>query len=112
MLTEDTYFGDELRYKKGASEQRNGVSEGKGPVVVWNYTRSCNLKCRHCYAGSENKKYEGELTTEQALKVIDDLADFHVPVILFFRRRTFIEEGFLYTCGACRKERYQAYAFN
>lgn len=83
MLTEDTYFGDELRYKKGAAEQRNGVSEGKGPVVVWNYTRSCNLKCRHCYAGSENKKYEGELTTEQALKVIDDLADFHVPVILF-----------------------------
>lgn len=83
MLTEETYFGDSLRYTERAHESRNGVSEGRGPVVVWNYTRSCNLNCRHCYSRSENRAYEHELTTEEALRVIDDLAAYHVPVILF-----------------------------
>lgn len=83
MLTGDTYYGDELRYKKESANQKNGVSIGRGPVVAWNYTRRCNLKCMHCYSKSENKNYENELTTEEALRLIDDLAEFHVPVILF-----------------------------
>jgi MoaA/NifB/PqqE/SkfB family radical SAM enzyme len=32
---------------------------------------------------SEAKKYSGELTTEEAKQMIDDLADFKVPVLLF-----------------------------
>jgi len=83
MLTGDIYFGDELRYTEASYQQKNGVSVGKGPVVAWNYTRRCNLKCMHCYSSSENKQYENELNTEEALQLIDDLADFHVPVILF-----------------------------
>ena len=83
MLTGEAYYGDELRYTNHAHAQKNGVSEGRGPVVAWNYTRSCNLKCIHCYSRSENLKYENELTTEEALKVIDDLAEFRVPALLF-----------------------------
>lgn len=83
MLTEEIYFGDELRYTAHAKEQRNGVAEGRGPVVVWNYTRQCNLKCVHCYSNSTSKSYEDELTTAEALKLIDDLATFKVPVLLF-----------------------------
>lgn len=83
MLTGDTYFGDQLRYSAESKNQLHGVSTGKGPVVSWNYTRTCNLKCVHCYAGSEAKIYENELSTEEALKFIDDLAEFNVPVILF-----------------------------
>ena len=44
--------------------------------VVWNCTRTCNLKCVHCYTDSEACKYEGELTTAQAKAVLDDLASF------------------------------------
>lgn len=58
------------------------ASERK-PVVVWNITRTCNLKCIHCYSNSEHKRYSGELTTQEARAVIDDLADFKVPVLLF-----------------------------
>lgn len=76
-------YGDRLRYVKGASSQKNGVSNSHGPVVVWNCTRTCNLKCRHCYADSDSKAYEGELTTEEGKKLIEDLAEFRVPVILF-----------------------------
>jgi putative heme d1 biosynthesis radical SAM protein NirJ1 len=63
--------------------QVNGTTQGQGPVVVWNTTRTCNLKCIHCYSNSESKKYEGELDTGEALRFIDHLAEFKVPVILF-----------------------------
>lgn len=76
-------FGDRLRYVNGASQQKNGVSNGHGPVVVWNCTKTCNLKCMHCYANSDSKKYQGELSTKEALSLIDDFHDFKVPVILF-----------------------------
>ncbi|MCX5685723.1 MAG: 12,18-didecarboxysiroheme deacetylase [Planctomycetota bacterium] len=53
------------------------------PVVVWNCTRKCNLKCVHCYSQSENKAYEGELTTDEGFAMLEDLARFGVPVTLF-----------------------------
>jgi radical SAM protein with 4Fe4S-binding SPASM domain len=66
--------GDNLRYQKGVH---------KKPVVVWNSTQQCNLKCIHCYARSESKTYLNELTTEQGRDLITDLADFQTPVLLF-----------------------------
>lgn len=83
LLFATEYFGDSLRYTDNAHKARNGVREGIGPVVVWNSTRTCNLKCRHCYMSSDAKKYQNELTTAEAKQFIDDLADFNVPVLLF-----------------------------
>lgn len=83
LLFATEYFGDSLRYTDNAYKARNGVREGMGPVVVWNSTRTCNLKCRHCYMSSDAKKYQNELTTAEAKQFIDDLADFNVPVLLF-----------------------------
>ncbi|GAB6286419.1 MAG: 12,18-didecarboxysiroheme deacetylase [Methanoregula sp.] len=54
------------------------------PVVFWNLTDRCNLRCIHCYGKSgPGHTTEGELTTAEALTVIDDLADMGVPLILF-----------------------------
>src|SRR3974390_2699636 len=53
------------------------------PIVVWNLTRTCNLRCVHCYTDSEACKYSNELSTEQAKEVLADLADFKVPAVLF-----------------------------
>lgn len=83
LLFAREYYGDSLRYTKNAHAMRNGAGEGMGPVVVWNSTKTCNLKCRHCYMSSDNKKYQNELTTQEAKSFIDDLADFRVPVLLF-----------------------------
>ena len=58
-------------------------STDKKPVVDWNCTRRCNLKCVHCYSQSENKAYEGELTTDEGIAMLEDLAQFGVPVTLF-----------------------------
>ena len=63
---------DRLRYRAGAHRR---------PVVVWNCTPACNLACSHCYAATSGA--QKVLTTGQALAVIDDLAAFGVPVLLF-----------------------------
>ena len=83
LLFMDEYYGDSLRYGHNAHRMKSGAAEGMGPVVVWNSTRTCNLRCRHCYMSSDGQKYEGELTTEEAKRFIDDLAEFRVPVLLF-----------------------------
>jgi heme d1 biosynthesis radical SAM protein NirJ len=53
-----------------------------GPVVIWNLVRRCNLTCQHCYSISCDKDFPGELTTEQACRVMDDLKGFGVPVLI------------------------------
>lgn len=66
--------------------QRMAVAKSardRRPIVVWNLTRTCNLKCVHCYTDSAAVKYPDELTTEQAKAVLDDLAEFQVPGVLF-----------------------------
>ncbi|NLL19544.1 MAG: radical SAM protein, partial [Clostridia bacterium] len=83
LLCDTSFYGDSLRYSHDSRGAVHGATEQMGPVVVWNCTRTCNLKCIHCYAGSEAKKYEGELDTQEAKQFIDDLAAFKVPVILF-----------------------------
>ena len=83
LLFMDEYYGDALRYSHNAHRMKSGAAEGMGPVVVWNSTRTCNLRCRHCYMESDGQKYDGEMTTEEAKRFIDDLAEFRVPVLLF-----------------------------
>lgn len=77
---------DALRYSRNSGTMPSHLlqfSQDKKPVVVWNMTRRCNLKCVHCYAKSEDISYDNELTHEQSIAMIDDLAEFGVPVLLF-----------------------------
>ena len=95
LLMDTPNFGDSLRYQPHAHKATNGVGAGRGPVVVWNCTKTCNLKCVHCYARSEAIKYQNELTHEEGIKLIDQLADFHVPVILFSGGEPLLRNDFL-----------------
>ncbi len=52
------------------------------PVVVWNATRRCNLRCGHCYAQATAEASEHELGTGEAEAFLDDLAEFGCPVVL------------------------------
>lgn len=85
-------YGDSLRYSHGSKGQTNGTSQGRGPVVAWNVTRTCNLKCIHCYSNSDSQKYAGELTHQEAMQFIEDLAAFKVPVLLFSGGEPLIRE--------------------
>ncbi len=77
---------DPLRYSRHSGRLPSHLlqfSADKKPVVVWNITRRCNLHCQHCYSQSENLSYADELTTEQGFDLMDDLAAYGSPVILF-----------------------------
>ncbi len=53
-----------------------------GPVVIWNLIRRCNLACLHCYTNSYDQHFSGELNTEEVFTVMQNLKDFHVPVLI------------------------------
>jgi 12,18-didecarboxysiroheme deacetylase len=77
---------DAIRYGRRSRDLPSHLlqfSMDKKPVVVWNATRSCNLKCIHCYARAVSQSHEKELDTAEAFAMLDDLAGFGVPVILF-----------------------------
>ena len=50
--------------------------------VVWNITRKCNQKCKHCYENAGEADPD-ELTTKEALATIDKLADAAVIILAF-----------------------------
>lgn len=57
-------------------------SAGVKPVVIWNLTRRCNLRCRHCYTVSADVQFPGELSHEQAVATLDDLGRFKIPALI------------------------------
>ncbi len=79
--------GDWLRYGIQGS-QRDGEcvpkkASERRPIVVWNITSHCNLKCVHCYNDSGANVKSNEATTPEAKAVLDNLADYGVPSVLF-----------------------------
>ena len=76
---------DALRYGRMSSTLPSHLlqfSADKRPVVVWNVTRRCNLKCVHCYAHAKDQEFQNELSTMEGKQLIDDLASFGAPVLL------------------------------
>ena len=65
---------DDLRYSGDAS---------LGPVVVYNCTSRCNLRCLHCYSSSQSNCFDDELDTSQAKRFLSQLTDVNCPVVLF-----------------------------
>jgi len=77
---------DVLRYGRKSAKLPSHLlqfSEDKRPVVIMNITKRCNLKCVHCYAHAVDRSPVGELSTPELYGVLDDLAAFGSPVVLF-----------------------------
>jgi 12,18-didecarboxysiroheme deacetylase len=77
---------DALRYGRHSGQLPSHLlqfSKDKKPVVVWNCTKACNLKCIHCYAKADGGCAPDELTFDEGKALIDDLAAFGSPVVLF-----------------------------
>ncbi|MFN3594418.1 MAG: heme d1 biosynthesis radical SAM protein NirJ [Thiobacillaceae bacterium] len=73
-----TQFLQELIRPTAAGSRR----DPPGPVVIWNLVRRCNLTCKHCYSISADRDFPGELSTQEAFRVMDDLKAAHVPVLI------------------------------
>lgn len=51
-------------------------------VLAWETTGACNLKCKHCRGSSTEDVSEGELSTEEAKKLLDDIRETGTPIII------------------------------
>jgi AdoMet-dependent heme synthase len=51
-------------------------------LLAWETTRRCNLACRHCRAAAGSGPYPGELTTDEGIKLLDDLATMGQVVVI------------------------------
>jgi len=63
-------------------------------LVVWSFTKQCNLRCKHCYESSGPMPAKNELTTEEAKAVIDQFADIGVVAIAFSGGEPLIRRDF------------------
>ncbi len=83
LLTGAATVSAAVRARPGSDASLLQFSSETRPVVVWNITGNCNLKCRHCYAAAYTASDRPELSTSQALTFIEDLAAMKVPVVIF-----------------------------
>lgn len=76
---------DGLRYDAAEESSKPQITETnqRRPVVVWNLTKQCNLYCQHCYASADTETADRELSTAEGKQLLDDLASYGVPVVLF-----------------------------
>ena len=76
---------DGLRYDAAGNSSAPQITEQRQrrPVVVWNCTKQCNLECAHCYAAADCETAPGELSTAEGKRLLEDLAAYDVPVVLF-----------------------------
>lgn len=83
------------------------------PVVIWNITRRCNLRCKHCYTVSADMDFPGELATAEALSVLDDLGRFRIPALILSGGEPVARRDFFELAEAARKRvRYLALSTN
>lgn len=81
---------------------RYGLEAHRKPIVVWNLTWRCNLRCLHCYldagfqVGKELSKYEAKMVAE-------DVASYGVPVVLFSGGEPILREDLLELADLCSK---------
>jgi heme b synthase len=78
-------MSDELKLKNHSSKTTSHDSRLTNHplrMIAWELTRSCNLACGHCRASAERGPYAGELTTEECLRLMDEIASFSKPVII------------------------------
>jgi radical SAM protein with 4Fe4S-binding SPASM domain len=53
------------------------------PVVIWNICMHCNMHCPHCYAAAVAEPSPTDLTHEEGIDLLDQLADAGVWVVIF-----------------------------
>jgi radical SAM protein len=52
-------------------------------TIAWEVTRACAYACVHCRADAQHKRHPDELTTGEAFQLIDRLAEFGQPILIF-----------------------------
>ncbi|KPJ51886.1 MAG: hypothetical protein AMJ37_03960 [Dehalococcoidia bacterium DG_18] len=70
--------------------------EVKPPFLVsYSITTKCNLTCKHCYSEAIEDRAPDELTTKEALRLVDDLADWKIRLLVLDGGEPLCRDDFL-----------------
>ncbi len=58
------------------------MTEPLPALVAWESTRACNLACIHCRAEAQRNPSPGELSTGEAFRLVDQIAEFARPILI------------------------------
>ena len=77
------------RLVTGKGTVSEGLREGKRhlastlrPIVFWNITWNCNLKCPHCYIDARPSPSKSELSTGDKIRIVEQLAEARIPHVV------------------------------
>jgi len=51
-------------------------------TIAWEVTRACPYRCRHCRAEAQPRRHPLELTTHEALHLVDQIKEFGDPILV------------------------------
>ena len=83
LLCDHQTGNESLRYGHRPEAAGAAAAKAPRPVVVWALTKACNLRCVHCYASANPEPDPDELTHREGIALLEDLARFGVPAVLF-----------------------------
>ena len=79
------------RYHRGRPSRFTSLLR---PVVFWNLTYRCNLRCEHCYIRAGPNVERPELSLEQALSVGRQIIEQGIPLVVFTGGEPLMSEKF------------------
>jgi len=68
-------------------------------LVSYSITSKCNLACKHCYSESSEDAGHDDLTTEESLKLIDELAEWGIGLLVLDGGEPLCRDDFLDIAG-------------
>lgn len=65
-----------------AKQHSSSAPEVAPRVVAWESTRACNFSCVHCRAEAQKEPDPNQITTQEALRLVEQIGEFCKPVFI------------------------------
>jgi len=84
-MTEAQNLSERAAAERGQRDKRMVIADfDQSPfTIAWEVSRACAYACVHCRADAQHRRDPNELSTEEAKSLIDRLADFGSPILIF-----------------------------
>ncbi|GAB4523670.1 MAG: TIGR04053 family radical SAM/SPASM domain-containing protein [Anaerolineales bacterium] len=84
-MSEHSHLSERAAAERQYHDRRYPVVDfDKAPfTIAWEVTRACAYACVHCRADAQHHRDPRELTTEEGFALIDRLAEFGSPILIF-----------------------------
>lgn len=92
-------FSIKGRYGKSSPSRFTGFYK---PIVFWNLTYRCNLRCIHCYIAAQPQGLPGEMSRDEALRVAREIGELGLPLVVLSGGEPLLREDFWSIAGTLR----------